>query len=66
VKIADALPKDETAVLGPPADVVLVDFHGQWLGISDENVPPELLEWEDPGTNPLPMFPSARPKVCPP
>lgn len=64
IKIAEALPKDEEVVLGPPPDVVMVDFHGQWLGISDENVPPELLEWQDPGTDPLPPFPATRPHAC--
>jgi penicillin-binding protein 1A len=64
IKIAEALPRDEDVVLGPPPDVVMVDFHGQWLGISDENVPPELLEWQDPGTDPLPVFPAPRPKAC--
>ncbi|HMV67582.1 MAG TPA: PBP1A family penicillin-binding protein [Myxococcota bacterium] len=64
LKIAEALPRDPDVVLGPPADVVMVDFHGQWLGISDENVPPELLGWKDPGDDPLPLFPSARPPGC--
>jgi penicillin-binding protein 1A len=64
MKIADALPEDHETVIGPPADVVMVDFHGQWLGISDENVPPELLNWKDPGTDPLPAFPVPRPRTC--
>jgi penicillin-binding protein 1A len=65
VAIADALPRGPQPVIAPPPDVVMVSWNQQWVGISDENVPPELLRWTDPGDAPLPAFPAARPATCP-
>jgi hypothetical protein len=42
----------------------MVSWNGQWIGISDEDVPEELLTIPHPGDDPLPDFPSARPKSC--
>jgi penicillin-binding protein 1A len=64
MEIAAALPVPKGAVIAPPPEVVMVSWNGQWIGISDEDVPEELLTIPHPGDDPLPDFPSARPKSC--